>query len=180
MPMPKPGERRRTVALASLFSLVIYLAIYAVAKELPGVSFGQDAAHFLSLSATVQLLAIVPIWAGSALIVHGQRQLISHSEGAWGALMAISHVRGMRTIGLTLAAVIAALVGGLILTGSSTPMVVISGALATLYLLALGLPNAPNQRYQNDLPQPAQLTPYTPLLPSTPPPPRMIDAGPQR
>ncbi len=141
-----PGERRRAIALASLVTLAIYLIFVALA-QIPNFTFTGGVARLTNAPMLEQLALLAFVWVGMLLVALAQRQLISHGEGGYVALLAITQVPGMRGPGL---------IGGLVLAG-----VVVLGAafgilperagvalaLASLYLLALGLPNAPAARY---------------------------------
>ena len=141
-----PGERRRAVAVASLVTLVIYFAWEGLAA-IPNSSFGHRFAELLGQPLWLQAALVAPIWLGIWLIAMAQRQLIAHNEGAYGAVLAITHVRGMRGPGLLMGVFLLALVVLGAVFGVLTPHLMLIGGLATLYLVALGLPNAPQARY---------------------------------
>jgi hypothetical protein len=169
-----PGERRRTVALASLVTLVIYFAWEGIAA-IPHSAFAQHFADLLAQPLVVQAALLTPIWLGVFFIALAQRQLIAQKEGAYGALLAISQVRGMRGPGLVLGfALLVGLVAGAIFNVLANSLI-IAGGLAALYLFALGLPDAPAARYAYhatnvayiDVPAPKELPPASAPYPNT-------------
>lgn len=142
-----PGERRRAVALASLVSLAVYLLWEGLAA-IPNSSFGHQFAHLLGQPVWLQAALVAPIWLGTFVVALAQRQLIAHREGAYAALQAITHVRGMRGPGLTLGLVMLALLIAGAVFNVLMPHLLIVGALASTFLIALGLPHAPAARYE--------------------------------
>jgi hypothetical protein len=141
-----PGERRRAIALASLVTLIFYALANAIAG-IPGAAIGPKITNVLAQSFWLQLALLAPIWLGIWIVTIAQRQLIAQNEGAYGAALTLSQVRGMRGPGLLLGTLIAALTGAGAIIGVVTPRMGIVGLFAALYLLALGMPNAPAARY---------------------------------
>lgn len=167
------GERRRAVALASLITLVLYL-IAAALSGLTNVPLGQGFARLLGQPVYLQLIFLVPIWAGVWLFAIAQRELIAQSEGAYGALLAVSHTRGMGLPGGILGGLLViALAAGYVLNVLS-PIIVVAGVLAALYIIALALPNAPASRYEFNPPA----TAHIPSLHDAPPHQRALPSGP--
>ena len=142
-----PGERRRAVALASLVTLVIYFVWEAIAA-IPNSSFGHRFAELLAQPLWLQAALVAPIWLGVWLVAMAQRQLIAHNEGAYAGVQTITHVRGMRGPGLLMGLFLLVLVALGAIFNVLTPHLTLIGALTTLYLVALGLPNAPQARYE--------------------------------
>ncbi len=141
-----PGERRRAIALASLATLGFYALANAI-TGIPGATIGAQIANVLAQSFWLQLALLAPIWLGVWLISEAQRQLIAQNEGAYGVALALAQVRGMRGPGLVLGTLVGALTGAGAIIGVVTPQMGIIGIFAALYLLALGMPNAPAARY---------------------------------
>ncbi len=176
------GERRRAVALASLVSFAVYVLAVALAS-LNNLPVGQSFARLVAQPVWLQLALLAPVWFGVWLFALAQRQMIAQDEGAYRALLAVSHTRGMGGPGLLLGALVLLLVAGGYLLNVLTPAVSITGLLGALYLIALGLPNAPAAHY--DFRPPA--TPYYPpdnmpvnqaqMLPPGPARGRIIDAN---
>lgn len=150
------GERRRAIALASLTTLAVYLGIVTLAKWLPST----QASHIILLDWWKQVGILTPIWLGAWLIALAQRQLLAHGEGAYTAFLAFTQVRGMRFLGLILSLIMAALLGITFFAGSLSARDGVIGLLATLALLALGLPDAPEHTYRP--PQPDQIASFAP------------------
>jgi hypothetical protein len=174
------GERRRAVALASLLSFAVYVLAVGLAS-LGNLPVGQNFARLLAQPVWLQLALIAPVWFGAWLFALAQRQLIAQDEGAYSALLAVSHTRGMGGPGLLMSALVLLLLAGGYLLNILTPALFITGLLGALYLGALGLPNAPASRY--DFRPPG--TPYYPpdngppaqALPPAPARGRIIDAN---
>ena len=176
-----PGERRRAVALASLVTLVIYFVWEGLAA-IPASSFGHRFAELLGQPLWLQVALVAPIWLGTWLIAMAQRQLIAHNEGAYGAILAITQVRGMRGPGLLMGLFLLALVVLGAVFNVLTPHLMVIGALTTLYLVALGLPNAPQARYEFH-PSGSNAgydDPRVSVIPANSTPPRMIESHSER
>jgi hypothetical protein len=176
------GERRRAVALASLVSLVLYL-IAAGISGLTNLPLGQGFARLLGQPVSVQLIFLVPIWAGVWLFAFAQREMIAHDEGAYSALLAVSHTRGMGLPGGILGGLMVIALGAGYVLNVLSPAIVVAGGLAALYIIALALPNAPARRYEFNPPATAHIpsihdAPQQRALPSGPTPARgrIIDA----
>lgn len=138
------GIRRRTVALASLTALAVYLTIYALALWAPFT----NADRFLNQPVLLQLAILAPAWLGAFLVALAQRDMIAHGEGIYAALLAITQVRGMRLIGLGFGAVMVLLLALAFLTGGLSARFGIVAVLSALTLIPLGLPDAPDQAYR--------------------------------
>lgn len=137
------GARRRAIALASLTALGVYLVIWSLAVWAP---FTQ-AARFLALPVLAQVAILLPAWLGGWLVAQAQRELIAHGEGIYALLLALTQVRGMRLIGLSLSAIMALALALAFLTGDLSARFGIAGALSALTLFALSLPDAPDHVY---------------------------------
>ena len=146
--IPQRGERRRSIALASLLTLVMYLLLTGTANLAPGSGFSQVVQKFMHLPALTQILTLAIIWTGGLLMSLAQRQIIAHGEGGFVVLLAITQTRGLRTIGLLSTALMVGLLVIAVGNMAFTPHIFIVGVLSTLTLLALGLPNAPLDHYQ--------------------------------
>ncbi len=153
--VPMRGERRRAIVLANLTTLGFYLILVALAKWLPVAHTGR----FTRLPAITQVAVMLPIWLGSWMILLAQRSVIAHGEGAYAALLAFTQVRGMRFLGLALGILMLATLVVTSLAGVLTARDLILMTLATLTLIAIGLPDAPTHTY---------LPPDHPQQPSTP------------
>ncbi len=153
--VPMRGERRRAIVLANLTTLGFYLILVALAKWLPAAHTGQ----FTRLPAITQVAVMLPIWLGAWMILLAQRSVIAHGEGAYAALLAFTQVRGMRFLGLTLGMIMFATLVVTLLAGVTTARDLILMTLATLTLIAIGLPDAPTHTYLP--PEPSQ-PPATP------------------
>lgn len=137
------GERRRSLALASIFTLAIYLIGYLLA-----FSVGYSGlAHVLRQPISAQFLLLAPIWLGWWIFAQAQRRLIAHGAGAYRFLLAITEVRGMRGLGLGFGAGILAAIGACGILGILAPPLAVVGTMAGSALLFLGLPHAPEARY---------------------------------
>ncbi len=179
--MHVPGERRRAVALASLVTLAFY-AIIEILAEIHGLSISRGCTQLLGQPLLLQVLLLAPIWLGAWLFALAQRELIAQNEGAYGALLAISHTRGMGAPGLLLGAVIAILLASGFLLNVLTVPLFLTGVFAALYCIALGLPNAPASRYTFTPPamsyyQQQQQNNMSALPGHSPTQQRVIDAG---
>ena len=141
------GERRRTIALASLTTLLLYLVASAIVHWASTSDIGKGIAHFFALPAVVQGGSVAVVWLGWWLLWMGQREMIAYNEGVYGALLAITQVRGLRGLGLSFGVLVVAIVAITYAFGMLTPQLGIVSSLAALTFFALGLPNAPTQAY---------------------------------
>ncbi len=165
------GERRRTVALASLATLAIYLLAAAIPRLAPASDIGKGVARFFALPALVQGGIVALIWLGWWIVWLAQRELIAHGEGIYAVPLAVSQVRGMRAAGLFFGLLIAAILAVTAVFGTLSVHLAVAGILAALALFALGLPASSAITYQLPPPDTA-LT----VAPNTPPSRRIVDA----
>ncbi len=155
------GERRRAVALAGMAALVAYVVAYMFYRWVPS----SGASHIFSLTGIEQGAVLAPIWLGVLIIALGQRELIARGEGIYGALLAISHVRGMSLVGLTFGFLTLASVMISFFGGTLSARFGIIGLLISSICFALGAPDAPVRNYLPDMPemspvQPTAMAPY--------------------
>jgi hypothetical protein len=165
------GERRRTVALASLFTLALYLIAAAIPRLAPTSDIGKSVARFFALPSLVQGGIVALIWLGWWIVWMAQRELVAHGEGIYAVPLALTQVRGMRGAGLFFGLLIAAILAVTAIFGTLTLHLAIAGILVALALIALGLPASSSVAYQ---PQSSDnvLMP----VPNTPPARRIVDA----
>jgi hypothetical protein len=143
----KPGERRRSIVVASVVTLAIYLLIVALAHWTAGTKPGELSHDFLIRSLTEQSLALGAVWVGMAVWTLAQRKLIAYRQGAYWLIEAVTQVRALRGLGLGFGVLaVAVLVGSAVEHVLSTRLTII-GALVALICFGLGLPDAPAQRY---------------------------------
>ena len=170
------GERRRTFALASIMTLVLYLLAAGVGAWAPDTAVGQKFSHFFTLPDGYQAGILAMVWVGWWIIAMAQRELIASGHGIYGWALAITQVRGMRTIGLifgTFVLVILAIT--YIFDTISTPLAVV-GILSGITLFVLGLPGAPAHTYRAEpLPQSNVPPQQRPQLAPAQQPQRVID-----
>jgi hypothetical protein len=158
-----PGERRRTFALASALTLIIYLIDYAVAHIKQGSDVGRFANDFLILPFPFQVGTLFFIWCGAWFLAYAQHEMISHNEGAYGIFHALFHTRGMRLIGLSSTIIVIALLVGTLVFNTLSTSVGIIGILVVFVLFSLGLPDSPSRRYHVGGYERDGYTPATPL-----------------
>jgi hypothetical protein len=165
------GERRRTVALASLFTLALYLVAAAIPRLAPASDIGKGVGRFFALPALVQGGIVALIWLGWWIVWMAQRELVAHGEGIYAVPLAISQVRGMRGAGLFFGLLVAAILAVTAIFGTLTLHLAVAGVLVALALIALGLPASSSSIYQVP-PSDTALVP----VPNTPPSRRVVDA----
>jgi hypothetical protein len=165
-----PGERRRTIALASLVALILYLAAAAIVSFASSSDLGHAVARFFVLPAIEQGGIVAIIWLGAWITFFAQREAIATTDSPfYRFLVNLTDVRGLRGLGLGLGALVLALLVVTYAYNTLTPVVGISGVLVALALVALGLPDSSSRRYSPEPPD------YSVQI--MPPARRVIDAG---
>ena len=144
------GERRRTIALASIMTLFLYLITISVAVLASSTPVGQTFGKFFALRDLVQTGIIAIVWLGWWIIAMAQRELIASNHGIYGAALAITQVRGLRTIGLTFGTLILMLLGLTYIFETIDTRLAVVGMLSAITLIVLGLPSAPPHTYRGE------------------------------